>query len=125
MDIIILAVVLAGSLGLAAIFGRYMARMIAYEKRPLEKTLGRIENGFYHLIGVDKYEQMTWKQYFLALVVTNVIAAGFVMGVLLYQNSLPLSPKPGLSFDLAFMQAAAFITNTDLQHYAGDQSLSI
>ncbi|MGB9003124.1 MAG: potassium-transporting ATPase subunit KdpA, partial [Nitrosotalea sp.] len=125
MDIIILLVVLIGSLGLAVIFGRYMARMIVYEKRPLEKTLGRVENGFYHLIGVDKYEQMTWKQYFLALVVTNVIAAGFVMGVLLYQNSLPLSPKPGLSFDLAFMQAAAFITNTDLQHYAGDQSLSI
>ena len=125
MDIIILAVALAGSLGLAVIFGRYMARMIAYEKRPLEKTLGRIEDGFYHLIGVDKYEQMTWKQYFLALVVTNVIAAGFVMALFLYQNSLPLSPKPGLSFDLAFMQAASFITNTDLQHYAGDQQLSI
>jgi potassium-transporting ATPase potassium-binding subunit len=125
VDIIILAVALAGSLGLAVIFGRYMARMIVYEKRPLEKTLGRIEDGFYRIIGVDKYEQMTWKQYFLALVVTNVIAAGFLMAVLLYQNSLPLSPKPGLSFDLAFNTVAAFVTNTDLQHYAGDQQLSI
>jgi hypothetical protein len=35
VDIIILAVALAGSLGLAVIFGRYMARMIVYEKRPL------------------------------------------------------------------------------------------
>lgn len=125
VDIVIFLVVMGVSLGLAMIFGRYMARMIVYEKRPLEKTLGKIENGFYHIIGVDKYEQMTWKQYFLALVVTNVIAAGLVMAILLYQNSLPLSPKPGLSFDLAFMQASAFITNTDLQHYAGDQQLSI
>jgi len=125
MDLAIFVVVLIGSIGLAVIFGRYMARMIAYEKRPLEKTLGSVEDGFYHIIGVDKYEQMTWKQYFLALVVTNAIAAGFVMAVFIYQNDLPLSPKPGLSFDLAFMQAASFITNTDLQHYAGDQSFSI
>ncbi len=124
VDIVILLVVLAGALGLSIIFGRYMARMIVYEKRPLEKTLGRIEDGFYHIIGVDKYEQMTWKQYFLALVVTNVIAAGFLMAVLLYQNSLPLSPKAGLSFDLAFNTAASFVTNTNLQHYAGDQQLS-
>ncbi|HYL67500.1 MAG TPA: potassium-transporting ATPase subunit KdpA [Nitrosopumilaceae archaeon] len=125
MDIVILLAVLVGSLGLSVIFGRYMARMIIFEARPLEKTLGRIEGGFYKIIGVDKYEQMTWKQYVLALVVTNVIAAAFVMAIFLYQNSLPLSPKPGLSFDLAFMQAASFITNTDLQHYAGDQQLSI
>ena len=125
MDIVILLVVLVGSLGLSVIFGRYIARMIVYEKRPLEKTLGRVENGFYKIIGVDKYEQMTWKQYFLALVVTNVIAAGFLMTVLLYQNSLPLSPKPGLSLDLAFNTAASFVTNTNLQHYAGDQQLSI
>ena len=125
VDIVVLLSVLVGSLGLSVIFGRYMARMIIFEARPLEKTLGRIEGGFYKIIGVDKYEQMTWKQYVLALVVTNVIAAAFVMAIFLYQNSLPLSPKPGLSFDLAFMQAASFITNTDLQHYAGDQQLSI
>ena len=125
MDIVILLAVLVGALGLAVIFGRYIARMIVYEKRPLEKTLGRVENGFYKIIGVDKYEQMTWKQYFLALIVTNVIAAGFLMAVLLYQNDLPLSPKPGLSFDLAFNTAASFVTNTNLQHYAGDQQLSI
>jgi len=124
VDLAIFLVALVGSLGLAVIFGRYMARMIVYEKRPLEKTLGKIEDGFYRIIGVDKYEQMTWKQYFLALVVTNVIAAGFLMVVLLYQNSLPLSPKPGLSFDLAFNTAASFVTNTNLQHYAGDQQLS-
>jgi len=51
VDIIILLVVLVGSLGLAIIFGRYIARMIIYEKRPLEKTLGRVENGFYKIIG--------------------------------------------------------------------------
>jgi K+-transporting ATPase ATPase A chain len=125
MDIVILLVVLGGTLGLSVIFGRYLARMIVYEKRPLEKTLGKIENGFYRVIGVDKYEQMTWKQYFLAMVVTNIIAAGFLMGILLYQNDLPLSPKLGLSLDLAFNTAASFVTNTNLQHYAGDQQLSI
>lgn len=125
VELIQLAVVLLGSLTLAVIFGKYLARMIVYEKRPLEKTLGRVENEFYKLIGIDKYQQMTWKQYFLALVVTNFLAASFVFGVLIFQDLLPLSTKQGLSWDLAFNTAASFVTNTDLQHYIGEQHLSI
>ncbi|TBR10534.1 MAG: potassium-transporting ATPase subunit A [Candidatus Nitrosotenuis sp.] len=125
VDLIQLLVVLLGSLSLAVIFGKYLARMIIYEKRPLEKTLGRVENEFYKLIGIDKYQQMTWRQYFLALVVTNFIAACFLFGVLVFQDLLPLSPKSGLSLDLAFHTAASFVTNTDIQHYVGDKQLSI
>lgn len=128
MDTIIqTAVVLGGTLGLAIPFGLYMARMISYEISPLERTLATIENGFYKLVGIDANKQMTWKEYLFALLLIDGIVAVIFFIILLIQNILPLS-TPGLegfSFDLAFMQASSFITNTDLQHYIGDQQLSI
>jgi len=130
-SIVELVVVLGGTIGLSVPFGLYIARMISYEMRPLEAPLARIENGFYKIIGIDKDKQMTWKEYSLALMLTNVIVGAFVYFMLLYQNFLPQNFIPssthvnGLSIDLAFMQAISFTTNTDIQHYAGEQSFSL
>jgi len=77
-SIVELVVVLGGTIGLSVPFGLYIARMISYEMRPLEAPLARIENGFYKIIGIDKDKQMTWKEYSLALMLTNVIVGAFV-----------------------------------------------
>ena len=125
-SIVELFVVLGGTIGLSVPFGLYIARMISYEMRPLEAPLARVENGFYKIIGIDKDKQMTWKEYSLALMLTNVIVGAFIFFMLVFQNVLPSSTHVnGLSIDLAFMQAVSFITNTDLQHYAGEQSFSL
>ena len=127
MDTIIqTAIVLGGTLSLAVPFGLYMARMISYEIRPLERTLAIVENRFYKLVGIDANRQMTWKEYLFALLIVDGIVAAIFFVIALIQNVLPLS-TPGLkgfSLDLAFMQASSFITNTNLQHYIGDQQLS-
>src|SRR4249919_3397200 len=107
-------------------FGLYLARMISFELRPLEKPLAKAERGFFKLIGIDADRQMTWKQYFFALFTTSIISIIFVILVLSFQNYLPSSRHvDGLSIDLAFHTAASFITNTDLQHYVGENQLSI
>ena len=128
MDITIiqLVVTLGGTLALTIPFGLYIARMISYEMRPLERPLAKVENGFFRLIGIDVNRQMTWKQYLFAIVITNGIVAAFVFIILISQQLLPLaSPdKSGFSLDLAFNTAASFITDTNLQHYIGDQQLS-
>jgi potassium-transporting ATPase potassium-binding subunit len=120
-------VLFGGTIGLATIFGTYLARLISFEMRPLEKTLAKVESGFYKVIGINATKQMNWKEYFLALFVTNMIVAAFVILILTFQNYLPLAEgdKGGFSFDLAFHTAISFITDTNLQHYAGDQQLSI
>ena len=64
---------MVGTLGLAVPFGLYIARMISYEMRPLEKTTCKVESGFYKLIGIDKTKQMTWKEYLFALLLTNMV----------------------------------------------------
>ena len=126
MDTIIqLAVLMGGTLGLAVPFGLYIARMISFEMRPLENTLARVESGFYKLVGIDATKQMTWKQYFFALFLTNMIVVVFVILILTFQNYLPSHQNfKGLSLDLAFHTAVSFVTDTDLQHYSGDQQLS-
>jgi K+-transporting ATPase ATPase A chain len=121
-----LAVVILGAIGMSVPFGLYLARMISFELRPLEKPLAKVERGFFKLIGVDADRQMTWKQYFFALFTTSIISIIFVILVLSFQNYLPSSRHvDGLSIDLAFHTAASFITNTDLQHYVGENQLSI
>ena len=128
MDPIVqITVLLGGSLGAAILFGLYIARMISFEMRPLEKPLARIENGFFRLIGIDVNQQMTWKEYLFALLLTDGIVAAIIFVIFLIQNILPTANLglKGLSVDLAFNNAISFITNTDLQHYAGDQQLSI
>ena len=120
------AVIILGALGFSIPFGLYIARMISFELRPLEKPLAKVERGFFKLIGIDADKQMTWKQYFLAVFTTSVISILFVILVLSFQNYLPSSQHVnGLSIDLAFHTATSFITNTDLQHYVGENQLSI
>ena len=54
-----------------------------------------------------------------------MIVAVFIILVLTLQNYLPSHENfKGLSLDLAFNTAISFVTNTNLQHYAGDQQLS-
>ena len=121
-----LTVIMSGVLGLSVPFGLYIARMISFEMRPLERTLAKVESGFFKLIGIDTSKQMTWKEYFFALFLTSIISVVFVMLVLMLQNYLPFAQHAGgLSIDLAFHTAMSFITNTNLQHYNGDMQLSV
>ena len=121
-----LTVLMSGVLGLSIPFGLYIARMISFEMRPLERTLAKVERGFFNLIGINVDKQMTWKEYFFALFLTSIISIVFVMLVLMLQNYLPSAQHvEGLSIDLAFHTAMSFITNTDLQHYIGETQLSV
>ncbi len=69
---------------------------------------------------------MGWKEYFLAALFLNVVQMAIAFLILTFQGRLPLNPQgfPGLSWDLAFNTVVSFATNTNLQHYAGEQSLS-
>jgi K+-transporting ATPase ATPase A chain len=98
-QLIELLVLLEGTLLLAIVFGTYLARLISYENRPIEKTLAIVESRFYRLIGIDVSKQMTWKEYFFALFVTDMVVAVIVVLILTFQNYLP-SDTPVKGFQL-------------------------
>ena len=70
---------------------------------------------------------MGWKQYFLAGLLLNVAQMVIAFLILVFQGKLPLNPLgfPGLNWDLAFNTVISFATNTNLQHYNGEATLSI
>jgi K+-transporting ATPase ATPase A chain len=67
-----------------------------------------------------------WKQYTLSLMVFNTAMFVFGYVVLAPQPLLPLNPdgKTMLAPTTVFHTACSFLTNTHLQHYAGEQHLS-
>ena len=67
-----------------------------------------------------------WKQYAIALVVFNVVLFVFGFVMLCLQPLAPLNPlgHGSLAPSTIFNTVISFMTNTNLQHYAGDQHLS-
>ncbi len=111
---------------IAKLLAPYLARVFQRKPSRFDKVLNPVENFIYRIIGVDSSQTMGWKQYFLAGLYVNVamMVVGFL--ILVFQDKLPLNPMgfAGVRPDLAFMQVASFITNTDLQHYAGETTFS-
>ena len=120
-------IVVAIVLVLGRLIAPYLVRVFARAPSRLDRVLNPVESFAYKLGGVDPKRSMNWKEYFLSMMLLNVfqIVAGFL--VLVFQGGLPLNPQrfPGLSWDLAFNTAISFATNTNLQHYSGETTLSI
>jgi K+-transporting ATPase ATPase A chain len=67
-----------------------------------------------------------WKRYMLSMLIFNVIMFVVSYGIMATQQYLPLNPdgKEALEGSLIFNTAASFTSNTNLQHYSGEVSLS-
>lgn len=100
---------------------------------PLSRYMARIMEGNYRAPGICRWVEaqldtgeQDWKQYTISLLVFNM--ALFVYGyvVLSVQPWMPLNPqhKGLLSPTTIFHSTVSFMTNTNLQHYSGDQHLS-
>ena len=85
-----------------------------------------LERLSYRAMGVNPQERMGWQRYGTALVLSNALMLLLGYGLLRLQGSLPLNPLEvaAQAPDLAFNTAVSFITNTNWQAYAGENSLS-
>ena len=114
------------TMGLAWLIAPYLTRV--FQRRPgrLDRVLVPFENAIFRITGVDSTHVMGWKEYFLAGLLVNVAQMAVAFVILTFQGSLPLNPQgfPGLSWDLSFNTVVSFATNTNLQHYAGESTLS-
>ena len=78
------------------------------------------------LLGISVQVSQRWTSYGRSLLLFNFLMFALVFAVLMVQGHLPLNPdrKTALEPSLAFHSAASFTSNTDLQHYSGEVSLS-
>ena len=103
---------------LAFPLSRYMAWIMDGQYRPLP-ILGWFEKR------LDSGPQ-NWKQYTVSLLLFNVLLFVYGYVVLSLQPWMPLNPDgKGMVFPSTIFEAVtSFMTNTDLQHYSGEQVLS-
>jgi len=105
--------------------GRYIYNVLSEEKSFVDPVLDRVDNFIYKLTGIKK-EEMTWKQYVVAILVSNLIMCIAAFIILKIQSVHLFNPNniAAMKTDLSFNTAISFITNTNLQGYAGESGVS-
>lgn len=85
-----------------------------------------LENVIYKIAQIDPKEEMGWKSYAKALLYFNLCGFIALFVILIFQHSLPLNPQNLLNVEplLALNIAVSFVTNTNWQAYAGENTLS-
>jgi len=118
------AMVIGASVALSWPLGRYMRW--AMEPQDAGPWRRRYEAVCQALLGPSASKPQTWKPYCVSMLTFNAVMFAFVYVVLTSQHLLPLNPDAMGSFEpsLAFNTAASFTSNTNLQHYSGEASLS-
>lgn len=111
---------------IAWLIAPYLMRVFTRAPSRLDRVLNPIERLVYRLGGVDPTHTMGWKEYFVSGLLINVIQMAIAFMILSFQDRLPLNPQgfPGLSWDLSLNTVVSFATNTNLQHYNGETTLS-
>lgn len=113
-------------LALAVPLGKYISRVFALEPMGADKIFNHLEKLLYRAAGIDQSKAMSWKGNLIALLTINLIWFLISLFVLMNMRWLPLNPdgNPSMNVSLAFNTSVSFITNTNLQHYAGETGVS-
>ncbi|MBZ7930214.1 potassium-transporting ATPase subunit KdpA [Campylobacter molothri] len=119
-------IVLLISFGLSLIFGRYLYKIANFKKTIFDFIFNPIDALIYKICAIDR-KNMTWRQYSLHLCIFNFLVAIFSFIIFLFQDKFFLNPNSikSMSLDLSLNTAISFITNTNLQHYIGENALSL
>ncbi len=105
--------------------GRYLYNIADNQKTFADPFFNRLDNAIYYICGIDQ-KDMKWKQYAIALLLTNAIMV-LVGYLILRVQSMPIfNPNAigNMEATLSFNTIVSFMTNTNLQHYAGESGVS-
>ncbi|SMH32453.1 potassium-transporting ATPase subunit KdpA [Mesorhizobium australicum] len=115
-------------LGVTALISWPLGRYMRWAMDPSESAgeARRFTSLFQSIGGALTRDGQDWKRYALSLLTFNVVMFVVTFSILALQQYLPLNPdaKEALDPSLIFNTAASFTTNTNLQHYSGEVSLS-
>ncbi len=109
----------------AFLLSRYLYSVALLIPTPADKVFLGVEEGIYKVLGT-KLEHMSGKTYLKHFLLFNGLMGIVSFLLLLIQQWLFLNPNHSLnqSVSLAFNTVASFLTNTNLQHYAGESGLT-
>jgi K+-transporting ATPase ATPase A chain len=123
--ILTIVIIVGGTALLSWPLGRYMKW--AMDPEPHGNDLaGRFTRLFESIGGRISRQQQNWKQYMVALLIFNVVMFVVSFAFMALQQYLPLNPdnKEAVEGSLIFNTVASFTSNTNLQHYSGEATMS-
>jgi K+-transporting ATPase ATPase A chain len=113
-------------IAITPVLGGYMTRVFNGERTLLSPLLRPVEFLVYKIAGVDERREQSWLIYAVGMLLFHV--GGFLILYVLMrlQAGLPFNPagQSAVSEDLSFNTAMSFITNTNWQNYAGENTMS-
>ncbi len=123
--VLLIACIVGTTVILSWPLGRYMKWAMDPDPEANGFT-GRFNRLFGLLGGPFTRESQTWKPYTVSMLIFNVIMFVLSFGFMALQQYLPLNPdgKGAIEGSLIFNTAASFTSNTNLQHYSGEVSMS-
>ena len=108
------------------LLGRYLAQVFGSELAPGDRVFGPVERLLYRLTGVDPDREQRWPTYATSLLAFSAVCVLALYALQRIQGSLPFNPTgvEGVPPLLAFNAAVSFVTNTNWQNYAAENTMS-
>ena len=106
--------------------GNYLYHIASGQRTFADPVFDRVDGGIFKVCGIHPDKGMNWKQYALALLLTNAVMV-FVGYLVLRIQFLPIFNPNGIGAmeeTLSFNTIISFMTNTNLQHSSGESGLS-
>jgi K+-transporting ATPase ATPase A chain len=121
-----IALTLGLLVAIVPIFGTYIADIFLGKKTLLDPILNPLDRLIYNFSGVHFQPNMTGWQYARAMLLSNLVMGFFVYLIISLQGILPLNPMQlnAPSWDLTLHTTISFLTNTNQQHYSGENTFS-
>jgi K+-transporting ATPase ATPase A chain len=110
------------------LLGRYMAGVHGADgaRAAGDRMFAPVERFMYRLTGVDEQREQRWQTYALSLLAFSLISVLFLYLLQRIQDALPFNPTnvPNVPQGLSWNTAVSFVTNTNWQNYAAENTVS-
>lgn len=105
--------------------GNYVYHVSVGKRTFADPVFDKMDNFVFRIIKIDT-STMTWKKYAMSLLMVNLCLVFIGYLILRIQSIGFLNPNgiSGMEESLSFNTIISFMTNTNLQHYAGESGLS-
>ena len=108
------------------LFGPYLTNVYDGSPSRVDKVFDPAERVIYRLCGIDEKREQRWNIYAFSVLAFSLVSVLFLFALQRFQGLLPFNPNGigAVPVPLAWNTAVSFVTNTNWQNYASENTLS-
>ena len=110
----------------ARLLGPYLAHVYDGSPSRADRVFGPVERVIYRVCGIDERREQRWNIYALSVLAFSLVSVLALFALMRVQGALPLNPDGigAVPAPLAWNTAVSFVTNTNWQNYAPENTMS-